>query len=468
MGNSIRDFLLAVIAFLVVLGPLVLIHELGHFIALRLTGVTVLEFGFGFPPRALKLFEWQGTLFTLNWLPIGGFVRPLGEDFVKPVGEAATEKERAVFEAHQTEQEALGKPKIKTKSLLEATPWQRIFFLAAGPFANFLLAVVLLAIAAMTGLPTPVSATVVVQATANNSPDVLAAIDAASKSPDKTLNLTVKRGDQFPVTLKAADGTFQTFGNGVSDGVLVVGVSPGSPAEKVLQPSDRILKVDDTTINSFSALKKYVDAHAGTSISVTLDRGGQPITAQITPRKNPPANEGALGIALSQQDIAYDKSFGLNLAQKDVVIKNVPASLDRAIPFAWQQTVDVMGRVLSAPVQFVEGKLSPQEARPVSAVGIAQMSGQVAQESIDTGQLFPILSFAALISVALGLTNLLPIPALDGGRILFQIIELIRGKPMDPEREGMVHFVGLMILLGLMVVLVINDLSNPISLLPPR
>ena len=72
------------------------------------------------------------------------------------------------------------------------------------------------------------------------------------------------------------------------------------------------------------------------------------------------------------------------------------------------------------------------------------------------------------ISVALGLTNLLPIPALDGGRILFQVVELIRGKPMDPEREGMVHFVGLMILLGLMVVLVINDLSNPISLFPPK
>src|ERR1041385_2195002 len=163
------DFLLTVVAFLVVLGPLVLIHELGHFIALRLTGVTVLEFGFGFPPRALKLFEWKGTLFTLNWLPIGGFVRPLGEDFVKPVGEAATDKDRAEFEAHQSELAALRKKKIAPKSLLEATPWQRIFFLAAGPFANFLLAIVLLAVAAMTGLPTTVSATVQVQATANNS-----------------------------------------------------------------------------------------------------------------------------------------------------------------------------------------------------------------------------------------------------------------------------------------------------------
>src|SRR5262249_48388375 len=156
--------------------------------------------------------------------------------------------------------EALGKKKIATKSLLEATPWQRIFFLAAGPFANFLLAVVLLAVAAMTGLPTTVSATVQVQATANNSPaqtakllpgdvvtqvngqpvklaeDVFAAIDAASKSPDKTLNLTVTRnGQTISVSLKAADGSFEAFGNGVSDGTLVVAVTAGSPAEKVLQ-----------------------------------------------------------------------------------------------------------------------------------------------------------------------------------------------------------------------------------------
>jgi len=257
------DFLLAVVAFLLVLGPLVLIHELGHFIALRLTGVTVLEFGFGFPPRAVKLFEWQGTIFSLNWLPIGGFVRPLGEDFVKPVGEAATEKERAEFEAHQVELEELGKQKVKTKSLLEATPWQRIFFLAAGPFANFLLAIVLLSIAAMTGLPTEVGATVLVQATANNSPaqaaklvpgdvitqvngqpvtlatDVLTAIDTANASSDKTLNLTVKRGDQtMPVALKAASGTFQAFGNGVSDGMMVTAVAPGSPSDKVFQVGD--------------------------------------------------------------------------------------------------------------------------------------------------------------------------------------------------------------------------------------
>src|SRR5688500_7057740 len=104
-----NEFLLAVISFLIVLGPLVLIHELGHFIAARLVGITVLEFGIGFPPRAVKLFEQGGTIFSLNWLPIGGFVRPLGEDFVKPVGESATEAERKAYMQYQADMEALGK-----------------------------------------------------------------------------------------------------------------------------------------------------------------------------------------------------------------------------------------------------------------------------------------------------------------------------------------------------------------------
>jgi RIP metalloprotease RseP len=95
------DFLLAVLSFVIVLTPLILIHEWGHFIACRLTGVTVLEFGLGFPPRAAKLFERNGTEFTLNWLPLGGFVRPLGEDFVRPVGEEATERERQAYRRYQ-------------------------------------------------------------------------------------------------------------------------------------------------------------------------------------------------------------------------------------------------------------------------------------------------------------------------------------------------------------------------------
>src|ERR1700712_5735902 len=149
------DFVLAVIAFIIVIGPLILIHELGHFFAARLVGVTVLEFGIGFPPRLIKLFEQGGTEFTLNWLPIGGFVRPLGEDMIKPADEKSTEKEREAFEKQQAELEQLGKKRVKTKSVMEAGPWQRIFFMAAGAGMNFVGAFLILVIAGMIGRPAP-------------------------------------------------------------------------------------------------------------------------------------------------------------------------------------------------------------------------------------------------------------------------------------------------------------------------
>jgi len=147
------DIVLWIIAFIVVLGPLILIHEFGHFIAAKMIGVTVLEFGIGFPPRALKLFERGGTEFTLNWLPIGGFVRPLGEDFVKPLGDNATEAERIEFEKRIEERTSLEKRKIKTKSLMEAGPWQRIWFMIAGVVFNLITGFLVFTLIGLTGCP---------------------------------------------------------------------------------------------------------------------------------------------------------------------------------------------------------------------------------------------------------------------------------------------------------------------------
>jgi regulator of sigma E protease len=111
---------------------------------------------------------------------------------------------------------------------------------------------------------------------------------------------------------------------------------------------------------------------------------------------------------------------------------------------------------------LISGEITPSEARPVSIVGISQIAGQAAESSASSGNLFPILSMTAFISVALGLTNLLPIPALDGGRILFVLIEAIRGRRVEPEREGMVHVIGMLVLLGLMALLIVQDIINPI------
>ncbi|MEO0565800.1 MAG: site-2 protease family protein, partial [Chloroflexota bacterium] len=119
--------------------------------------------------------------------------------------------------------------------------------------------------------------------------------------------------------------------------------------------------------------------------------------------------------------------------------------------------------IASIPGQITSGQITAAEARPVSIVGISQVGGYFLQESIEQQRPIEILNYLAIISIALGFTNLLPLPALDGGRILFVLIEMVRGKPIPPERESVVHLLGLAFLLSLTVVIVINDIINPVT-----
>ena len=129
----------------------------------------------------------------------------------------------------------------------------------------------------------------------------------------------------------------------------------------------------------------------------------------------------------------------------------------------------MLNTIASIPGQILHGTADGKSLRLTSPLGISQAGGVFLQESIQRNQPGIILEFMALISLALGLTNLLPIPALDGGRILFVLIEIVRGRPIAPEREGMVHLVGLALLLSLMVVVLLNDIANPLTnLLPLR
>jgi regulator of sigma E protease len=123
---------------------------------------------------------------------------------------------------------------------------------------------------------------------------------------------------------------------------------------------------------------------------------------------------------------------------------------------------EIVSLTVRVPAMLINGDITPSEARPVSVVGISQIAGQAAEVSVTNSNLFPILNMVGFISVALGFTNLLPIPALDGGRIMFVLIEAVRGRRIEPEREGMVHIVGMLVLLGLMVLLIVQDIVNPI------
>jgi len=145
MFDGTDNIFLLLAVFAGVLIPLIVIHEFGHMLACKSVGISVLEFGIGFPPRALKLFRWGETDFTLNWLPIGGFVMPFGEDFVKPQGEGEMKGFR---------EELMERGVENPKSVQQARPIQRIWFLAAGPLANFLAAIVIFIVVPLTGLLT--------------------------------------------------------------------------------------------------------------------------------------------------------------------------------------------------------------------------------------------------------------------------------------------------------------------------
>jgi regulator of sigma E protease len=346
-------------AFILVLTPIILIHELGHFVAARLSGIRVDEFGLGFPPRAVKLFKRGDTLYSLNWIPVGGFVRPAGEDDPSVPGGLAAASKKA-----------------------------RLFTLSAGSGANFLFAIFLLWIAFMLGPP-------------RYRPTV---DEIVEDSP-----------------------------------AMVAGLMTG----------DIILEVNNVPADSTEVVRDAVYESVGKPISLLVLRGEEELNLSVTPRKPGEYIEGQEG------------PTGIRISDSATGEKN-PGTPIGSLRMAGQTVSDVVLGTLRAPLMLIRGQISASEARPISVVGISQLAGRAAEETATQRDWFPLLWFAAVISVALGFTNLLPIPALDGGRITFVLLEAVRGRRIEPEREGMVHLVGMLVLLGLMVLIIIQDIVNPI------
>jgi regulator of sigma E protease len=209
------------------------------------------------------------------------------------------------------------------------------------------------------------------------------------------------------------------------------------------------LQVNGIEINDIRTVVEEVSGSAGVPVEFVVLREGQEISIVVTPRlpgEYDPEEDGPTGISLTSAPT------GENLSNGPV----------RSLFLSGEIIYDIISQTVQAPIMLIKGQISPSDARPVSVVGISQLAGMAAEETATQRDLFPILSFTGIISVALGFTNLLPIPALDGGRIMFVLIEAIRGRRVEPEREGMVHLVGMLVLLGLMVLIIIQDIVNPI------
>jgi regulator of sigma E protease len=464
-----NDFLLGVASFLLVLIPLVVIHEFGHFIAAKLSGITVLEFGIGFPPRALTLFRRGDTIYTLNWLPIGGFVRPYGEDFVKPKTEEEMSGDR-----QEIEERGIKNPKRAAPGFTETEVLQ----LAAGPGINFVAALVLFVVIGLVGQPFARADVTVYDITGDsvageagllqgdiireiNGEEVQSADEFNSlvrDHKDEAITLIVERnGEQLePITVPAADIDAANV-----ERAYITGLYEDMPAfEAGIQVEDMIIAVDGIEITSVKQLQDYTKAHEDQEMMVTVVRGDETLTLPVTPRKDKDGNV-LMGIQIAGVEPA---AIGLIAVNQDAKTYTRRLSLGEAIKTGVDEFVTAHRLLVEFVDDLFAGRVDPSAARPVSPVGIGQLGGPVLEQSLDEREAYPIVWFAAMISIALAITNLLPVPGLDGGRILFVVIEIIRGKPMEPEREGLIHFIGLLLLLGLVAFTVVNDIVNPINI----
>ncbi|MCB0111644.1 MAG: RIP metalloprotease RseP, partial [Caldilineaceae bacterium] len=426
-----------------VLGVLVFFHELGHYWVAKRNGIVVEEFGMGYPPRAIKLFRYDGTDFTINWIPFGGFARMKGED--------GGDMSPGSFNA--------------------ASRGARAATLVAGPVMNGLLAILLFAASFMAGFPASVSYPQVT----NVAPDSLAAQlgllpgdvlleangEATLVSVDPSLRyqvwqpteanaattLTVRRGDStVEISVpqqRMVPELLESINYRPVLETRILGLAENSPAlDNGLEVGDLVYKINDTIVTYDRTLVDLVDESLDQPLVLTAYRHGEWVELTMTPRSDPPPGEGALGVQIGADTrLAY-------------------------MPFLkslWQGVVSTgqyIMLVVQRPIMFIAGQVSPSEAQLSGPIGIAKLVGGAAQATIDTGLWFPIWRLSAVLSAALAITNMLPFPALDGGRLLFILIETLRGRRINPEREGLVHMVGFMLLLGLMFYITVQDLRT--------
>ena len=345
--------LTSILPFLAILIVLIVAHELGHYFTAKLFGVKVLEAGIGYPPRIWG-FTWRGTIYSINWIPLGGFVRLLGE-------------------------EDPGDP----QSLATQPRWKRLVVLASGSGMNFVLPILLFAIA-------------------------------------------------FMIPREVAVGP-----------AFIDKVEPGSPAaEAGLQPGDAILKLNDEKVKNVQDVGRVIRLNLGETITFTVERdvfggGSEILTFPVHARWAPPSGQGPTGIRVG------------NLYPQFTETESFPPW--KAIPKGWTATLDSLILARNQVISMFKGGSAPDVAGPV---GIAQATGEVVEEA--GWQV--LLDFAALLSINLAIINILPLPMLDGGRIAFVLLEILRGgKRVAPEKEALVHFIGLALIITLAVVITYLD-----------
>lgn len=369
--------LVTIILFILILGLLIFVHEFGHFVAARRMGAKVEEFGMGFPPRIFGIHrnrqgKWQkvwgnkesdsntSTIYSLNWLPIGGFCKIKGED-----------------DNSQKDNDSFASKKI----------WQRSLILIAGVSMNVLLAMVLLIVGFKIGLPVAIE-------------------------------------------------------EGVSDEqirdrkVQIMAVSENSPAANSgLAMGDQIVSVAGQAVDQTGQIQAITQANQGQAITLEIIRGEEKRELSLTPRSEFPADDGPVGVSLVETGI-------VSYPWHQAFVKGIVAT--------FTMLVAIIVALFSIIKNLLIGAGVAEELS--GPVGIAVMTGQMAR----LGYVY-ILQFVAILSINLAIINLFPLPALDGGRLIFLAVEKIRGKRVSRKLENKIHLTGFAFLLLLMLAVTFRD-----------
>jgi regulator of sigma E protease len=442
--------------FLLLLGPLVTVHELGHYLVGRLFGVKADAFSIGFGRELAGWTDRRGTRWKLSVLPLGGYVQFAGD----------------MGPTSQPSPEWLALPEGERAQTFQAKPlWQRALIVVAGPLTNLLLAIVILAafnyaygrivsFADVVGFDksSPARAAGVeigdriVAVDGERLDSVPNLIEQVAPYPDREVRLSIERDGLeivIPVRLKSTIEGDQ-FGNRtvigdlglLFDRPIVGGFVAGSPAQAAgISKGDLIEAVDGVGVSTFEDVSALVMPNTGKTVKLTVRRGDQrlvvPVKLVDLPRLGKDGrivHGGALGIGNSLGEV-------------------VPVGPFEAITMAASQSLDIVRMMVTGVGQIITGHRSIKELG--GPVRIAKFSG----ERLSLGwQSF--VSFVALISINLAFINLLPIPALDGGHLAFYAAEAIRRKPVGPRSQEWAFRTGVALVLALMLFVTINDIAS--------
>lgn len=427
-----------------ILAVLILVHELGHFVSAKMAGIRVLEFGLGLPPRLFGR-EKGGVIYSLNAIPLGGFVRVHGED-------GSSDDEDSLH--------AQGKLK-------------RTIFYGAGSFMNFVLAIVLVIL--LVGVQGEAVNHVYVAEVVPDTP----AEDAGWQAGDRFVEVAgteveeitdvvtetnAHAGGEMPVTIYRDGEEISTTVAPRQDppaeqgrtGIRITSspradltvseVMAGESAAEELQADDRVVSIAGREVTDGAIFAIMLTEHAGESVDMTVERAGEMVDVTVDV---PEATE--------EEQPAASPQIGVSI-QQDIQTQSIP--FWRVIPAGFTETWNILTAFYEGINQLISGQ-APLDG-VAGPIGMGQLASEVLEVSPEPAWV-ALANLTVLLSLNLGILNLLPLPALDGGRLFFVLIEAIRGQPISPQKEGLVHLLGLVMLLGLMFFIAFLDIERLIS-----